>query len=209
MIKIILVDDHQVLLDGIASMLDTQSEFQIVGKARDGKELLSLLLVRKCDVVLLDISMPNMDGIETAKALKALYPSINILCLTTHDEPGLIAKMIENGALGYILKNCSQKELSDAVYKTYRGEAVMNQDVADRLKLGVKQRMLNGYEVKLTKRELEVLKLIAEELTTSEIAEKLFLSQSTIESHRRNLFLKLDAKNAVGLVKRGYQLNFI
>jgi DNA-binding NarL/FixJ family response regulator len=198
MIRIIIADDHSIIRDGLRAMLEKNDFCRIVGEASHGEELLELLKKTPCDVVCTDISMPVMDGVEATKQILKAYPNTRVMCLSMHEEAGFIKKMMDAGAVGYVFKDSSKDELKDAITAVHNGKKYFNQKLFDIL-LNMES---GGKEVSvLSSREKEILKLIAEEYTNPEIAEKLFLSVRTVDTHRQNLIQKLDVKNTAGLVK--------
>jgi DNA-binding NarL/FixJ family response regulator len=199
MIKIIIADDHSIIRDGLKALLEKNPLFAVVGEAANGLELIELLKVKSCDIVCTDISMPAMDGVEATKQIDKKYPKIKIICLSMHEQVDYIKKMMEAGAVGYIFKDSSQEELQLAIETVYQGKKYFNQKLFDILLNDKKSASKN--EVVLSTREKEILKLIAEEFTNAEIAEKLFISVRTVDTHRQNLLQKLDVKNTAGLVK--------
>lgn len=201
-IKIIIADDHTMFLQGVDSMLKNEDSIEIVGKATNGQEVLAILENKEANIVVADISMPKMDGIDLTKELKQKYPEIKILVLSTHSNPQMIAKLIRIGADGYLLKNAEKEELVNAIQSIYNGDSYFSKEVKEihsnhRLKL--KNNISSVTE--LSRREVEILKLIAQELTAQEIADKIFISMNTVNTHRRNLLSKLNVKNTAGLVK--------
>jgi DNA-binding NarL/FixJ family response regulator len=196
---IIIADDHQLFAEGIFSMLNN-TEYKVVGYAADGIALLSLLCGFVPDVVLLDINMPRMNGIESAKRIKALYPHVKIIMLTMYTEPGFYNAAIKNNFDGYLLKNIQRSELIDEIEKVLDGKKVF--PPIDNINLRTNdsdQTHTIGAINSLTEREREVLNLIAGQLTMAEIAAKLYLSQHTVETYRKNLLRKLNQRNTVGL----------
>lgn len=202
-IKVIIVDDHKIFLDGLRTVLEGAEQLNVIGEAESGDQLLELLKEAKPDILLLDINMPGKDGIELTKMLKISRPEIKILLLTMHNETGIIQKGLEAGIDGYVLKNTDRYELIGAIETIMEGESYYSEKVTKTIMEGLKPQGQGSYAnaVKLTKREKDVLKLIAEEFTTSEMAEKLMISQHTIESHRKNLLSKLNVRNTAGLVR--------
>jgi len=197
-IKIIIADDHSIIRDGLKAMLEKNDFCRIVGEAANGEELLELLKTTTCDVVCTDISMPVMDGVEATKQIVKNFPKVKVMCLSMHEEAGFIKKMMEAGAVGYVFKDSSKDELKEAIQAVESGKKYFNQKLFDIL-LNMES---GGKEISvLSSREKEILKLIAEEYTNPEIAEKLFLSVRTVDTHRQNLIQKLDVKNTAGLVK--------
>ena len=198
MIKIIIADDHSLIRDGLKAMLQKDNFCSIVGEAANGNELLELLKKVECDVVCTDISMPEMDGVEATTFITKNFPKVKVVCLSMHEEVAFIKQMMEAGAAGYVFKDAPREELQLAIETVYKGKKYFNQKLFDIL-LNVES---NGKEENvLSSREKEILKLIAEEYTNPEIAEKLFLSVRTIDTHRQNLIQKLNVKNTAGLVK--------
>lgn len=204
-INVFLVDDHQIIRDGIRALLHGVEHIHIVNEASNGVQALRLIRSSpgNIDVVIMDISMPEMDGIEASQKILKEFPHIRILALSMHDEDYYIASMLKKGALGYILKTTGKSELVNAISKVANGQSYFDQQSSSKLLdiLSDKRKNSGAKDNKLTLREKEVLSLIAEELTNNEIAEKLFLSPRTVDTHRRNLLQKLKVKNTAGLVK--------
>ncbi len=203
MIRILLVDDHQMMLDGIAALLAQAPGIRVVATAHHGKEALAAIRNASVDVVLLDINMPVMDGLTACKAIKAERPGVKVIAMSMHGEGRLVKAMLDQGANGYLLKNCGGDELLEAI-RTVHGdgmwlsrEATGNLVEAMRTPAGSAKRPLED----ITTREAEVLRLIAAERTTDEIARELGISVNTVESHRRQLLQKLGARNSAGLVR--------
>ena len=204
MIKVLIADDHKVLIDGIKSILNSENEINVVADASNGQEVLDLLKEVEVDVILLDINMPILDGLDTCKLVHKKYPEIRILALTMYGEGSFISGMLKNGASGYMLKNSNKHEMIDAIRTVYSGENYYSKEVTQNLI----SRMMPGKTVstnpllpRITRREKEILKLIVDEHTTQEISEKLFISLSTVETHRANLLSKLNVRNTAGLVR--------
>jgi DNA-binding NarL/FixJ family response regulator len=203
-IKIGLVDDHNLFREGIKALLLSTKNIEMVLEAVSGKDLLIQLKTTVPDLVLLDLDMEDMNGIEVTKVISQDYPNVKIIILTMHKEERMIAYMMEIGAHGYLLKDTNQAELTEAIEKVYHNGFYFNPRIASAMLKGLKDKSKNepelGNSFQLTKREIEVLHLIAEELTTTEMAEKMFLSERTIEGYRKNLIMKMGVKNAAGLV---------
>jgi two-component system nitrate/nitrite response regulator NarL len=207
MINLLIADDHQVVIDGLKSLLSLEDDFQVVGEAQNGKMVLEALKDQKIDVVLLDINMPEMDGIETARRMREQHPNVKILILTMYNRPEFIRNIIEVGASGYVLKNVGKEELINSIRKVERGEDYFSLSVTNTLMDSFKSGTESS-KVELTKRERGVLTLIAEGNKTSEIAEKLFISTHTVNTHRKNLLSKLNIKNTAGLVRYAIENGF-
>ena len=204
MIRVLIADDHQMLREGIIAMILGSSEIEIVGQAANGIEVLNMLEKTEVDVLLLDINMPHMDGVETCKKVHKLYPLVNVIALTMYDEGALITKMVRNGAKGYILKNTGKEKLTAAIRTVYNGKNFFSDSVKDALFMSMSPVLKSNsgaFIPKLTKREKEIITLVINEFTTAEIAEKLFISVKTVETHRKNLLQKLNVRNTAGLVR--------
>lgn len=204
MIHVLVADDHKVFRDGIASILEDVEDIQVVAQAADGREVLQKLQEIKTDIILMDISMGDAGGIMTTTLVKKDFPKVQILALSMHDESNYIVGMLEAGASGYLLKEAGSAEMIKAIREVAAGKTYYSQQVSavlvQRLTQGNKKKE-KKVGVPLTRRELEILELIAEEYTNPEIAKKLFISIRTVDTHRRNLIEKLEVKNTAGLVK--------
>lgn len=202
-IKVLIADDHHLMIDGLKSLLDSVEQVEIVGIAHDGLEALKIISRKQVDVVLLDIQMPKMNGFEVAAELKTKHPEIKILMLTMYDKPGFIRELLETGVDGYVLKNTGKEELVEGIQAVMAGERYFSKEVEtiffDSLK---KSRDESAF---LTAREVEIMKLIARELTSQEIAEQLYLSHFTVDTHRKNIISKLGVKNTAGLIRYAYE----
>lgn len=199
MIRVFIVDDHPVVIEGIHSLIQNEKGIEWAGQAMNAASCLGFFVNNTADVVLMDISMPGMDGVELCAVMKEKYPGIVILGLSTFNQGLYIKKMMENGASGYILKNSSKEELITAIHAVHNGDIYFSGEVGKALteyqKYSKKELPL------LTSREKEVLALIAEGYTNPQIAEKIFLSPFTVDSHRKNLLAKLNVKNTAMLIK--------
>ncbi len=206
-IKVVIADDHQLVIDGLASLLATDEQIEVVGQARDGRELLGVLDELAPDVILLDINMPHMDGLEATEKIKARFDHIPILILSTYDDVRLVREVLKLGARGYLLKSGTRQELLQAIRTLHGGGNYFSRELSDKMMkaLTVEGSLDESREpllpVSLTRRETEVLRLIAMEYTGKEIAEQLHISINTVETHRKNLLRKLKAKNTAGLVR--------
>lgn len=210
-----IVDDHQLFRSGLISLMDSFQDIEVIGEAGNGQELLNLLEDQKPDVVLMDLNMPVMDGIETTKAIKAKFPEIKIVILTMQDEDKFIVHLIDQGANGYLLKNSHPDEMVHAIRTVVEQEQYFNQMTSqvllNSLREGRKkhQKPTFSNQLELTRREKEVLQLICEGLSNSEISEKLFISIRTVEGHRSNLLNKTDTRNSAGLVAYAMRHNLV
>ncbi len=207
-IKVIIVDDHKIIRVGLRGMLERENDIEVTGEAGNGDEVMNVLAQHPSHVVLMDIDLGETSGIEATKKIKEVYPAIHVLGLTMHEEPNYIIKMLEAGASGYLLKNAGREELLSAIHTVAKGDSYFSQKVSATLLQSITQRknpeesaLKKPNQTPLTDREIEVLRLISQEYSNGEIAEKLFISIRTVDTHRRNLLEKLQVKNTVGLVK--------
>lgn len=210
MIKVAVTDDHGVVLNGIEKMLSTINDIRIIATNSNASETLLNLDKEQPDVLLLDINLPDKNGIELTKEINTKFPSVNIIALTNFEDTSFVKQMLANGAKGYLLKNTTKEELEAAIQIVYSGKEYLQKDIERTLieqSLGKKK--ANPLLPKLTKREKEVMLAIAEELTTLEISEKLFISPKTVETHRMNLLSKLGAKNTAGMIKSAFRLGLL
>ncbi|MFT3935253.1 MAG: response regulator transcription factor [Chitinophagaceae bacterium] len=198
MIKVFIIDDHQVVTEGICALLQNESGIEWMGSCKKPSDLLLLLKKDQPDVLLMDINLPEINGLDLCEQVKKLYPAIHILALSTSDEASTINRMLHNGASGYLLKDANKKEILTAIQEVVKGRQFMNYSVAEIIKADkVKANSLPL----LTKREREILALIAEGLTNPEIATQLFVTVTTVDSHRKNMLTKFGAKNTAALIK--------
>jgi DNA-binding NarL/FixJ family response regulator len=199
MIRLFIVDDHPVVIEGIHSLLKNEKDIEWAGQAMNAQSCLGYFVNNTADVVLMDISMPGTDGVELCTIMKEKYPGIFILGLSTFNQGLYIKKMMENGASGYILKNSSKEELIKAIHTVRDGGIYFSGEAGQAL--AEYQRSSRTELPVLTPREKEILGLIAEGYTNPQIAEKIFLSSFTVDSHRKNLLAKLNVKNTATLIK--------
>jgi two-component system nitrate/nitrite response regulator NarL len=208
MVKLMIADDHQMIIDGIKSILEGEEEVALIGEALHGKQLMKLIAANEPDIVLMDINMPQMDGVEATRYIKKEYPNIKVIALSMYNERGFILQMIESGADGYLLKNTGKELLMEAIHAVSAGEHFFGAEVTKEVMNGLRSPQLTQ-EVVLTKREKEVIELIVNEFTTDQIAERLFISHHTVESHRKNILSKMGVKNTAGLVKYAIQQGIV
>jgi DNA-binding NarL/FixJ family response regulator len=203
-IKVAIADDHKLFRSGLISLLDTTENIRVVLEVGTGKELAEQMTGMVIDVVLMDVEMPEMDGIEASRLLRKTSPQTKIVMLSAHNEKGLILHAIENGACGYLLKDTDRDELIDAINTVMQNGFCFNKDISNLLLKGIvdKEQIQTTFSNKpqLTERELKILELVCKELTNVEISEKLFLSPRTVEGHRQRMIEKIGARNTVGLV---------
>ncbi len=207
-IKVLLVDDHQIVRDGIKLMLEPQAGIDVVGEAEKGTEVLALLKDQHVDVVVMDINMPEKDGIIATKELKEEYPDVKVLALTMSNDDSHVRQMVQAGASGYIMKSAGRQELTKAIHDVMEGKHYFSDQATESIMMDLvknKGKSTVQDEVHITEREKEVLSLIVKEYTNQEIAEKLFISPRTVDAHRRNLLQKTGARNTAGLVTYAFQ----
>ncbi len=205
-IRIFIIDDHQLFIDGLKSLFATEKQFVVVGCANNGKEALQFLETTPVDVVLVDIEMPLMNGFDTASFIIKKHSGIKIIALTTHDEKSIIRKMIEVGASGYLLKNIDKSTLLEAINTVLDGRLYFSSEITVSLNSmtdPVEKLTANRDPAldQLSAREVEILVQIANGKSNTKIAEELFLSPKTIDTHRTNIMQKLNINNVVGLVR--------
>jgi DNA-binding NarL/FixJ family response regulator len=207
-IKVLLADDHKIIRIGLRGILEREEDMEVVGEAESGTEVLDMLQNMVTDVVLMDIDMGRSNGTETTRKVRAMFPDVRVLALTMHEEAEHIIYMLEAGASGYLLKNVGREELLSAIRTVVQGNSYFSHTVSATLlkaitdlksKPASASKQASGSP--LSDREIEVLKLIAQEHSNGEIAEKLFISIRTVDTHRRNILEKLQVKNTAGLVK--------
>lgn len=208
MIKVLLVDDHRLIRDGIRFYLEKEEhEIEIAGEASDGKQALIFLEKNPgaVDILLTDISMPEMNGVELATESNKKFPSVKIIALTMIKDSQYVKQMLQAGASGYLLKNAREKEIVDAVKAVHNGESYYAPEATKAIMDFMSKKKQDNDMVAISKREKEVLRLIIDELSNQEIADKLFISIRTVEAHKRNLMEKTGSKTLAGLVK--YAIN--
>ncbi len=217
-IKVILADDHDIVRFGIASVIRTADDIELIGEASDGRGTIELYKQFTPDVAIVDITMPGMNGIETTRAILESHPDARILILTMHMDEEYLNQALKAGAKGYLLKNCDKQELVNGIRSIAKGDKVFSGTISMLMTEHYinsvtdvhqeKPQPRNG-SIHLTKREKEILNLIADGLTSQEIAESLYISPRTVETHRANLLQKLDIKNTAGLVRYAVENGFI
>lgn len=205
-IRILLADDHALIRSGIATLLQANKDFVIVGEATDGEEAIQKTKELSPDIVIIDLSMPKLSGIEATAIIKKKYPSTSVLVLTMHENEEYVYQILKSGAGGYVLKSAGKEELSAAIRAVVKGEKFFSPRVSQLMAEGYIRRMegqekSTTTEVPLTKREIEILALVAKGLTNQQIASQLFISPRTVDTHRTNIMQKLDIHDVVNLVR--------
>ncbi|MBS1508059.1 MAG: response regulator transcription factor [Bacteroidetes bacterium] len=201
--SVLLVDDHRILLEGMISLI--QEPFFTKETASSGEEALRFIKSTDFDVMITDYEMPGITGLELVKAARAAQPEMKIIMLSMHDDPSVVREVLKTGVLGYVLKKDTHKSLTEALTKVIEGKRFLSDEIAEIL---IHQPMEEEKGV-LTSREIEILRLVAKEFSSRQIAEILFISERTVETHRKNILKKTGASNLVGLIKYAYANNLI
>ena len=204
MITIIMAEDHQMLIDGVKSFFEYDEHINIIGEVNNGEDLVKLVSLKQPKLIITDIRMPKMDGIQATKIIKKEFPHIHVLAMTMFDQPDAIKQMLDAGATGYLLKNSGIKMLTKAIIAVAKGETFFDPNVAfNFMNNYIDKNVTIGKSEKviLSNREREILELIANGKTSKEIAENLFIAKTTVDTHRKNMIRKLDLSNGNELVK--------
>lgn len=214
MINILIADDHAMFADGIASILKNEQSLQVVGTCIDGPSAIEFLKNNKVDILLLDVNLPGMSGIDVCKEVTNNYKDTKVLAISMFNEESFVSEILNNGAMGYILKNTGREELLKAIDTVLSGKSYFSDDVTQTIMKGLMKQRTSSKQSKpelpkISRREKEVLELIMKEHTTQEIADQLFISLKTVESHRSNLLAKLNARNTAGLVRIAMEYNLL
>lgn len=204
MIRVLLVDDHTVVTEGIKLLLHDVGDIQCVAEARNGQSALEALSKVKTDVAMMDIEMPGMNGIKCTEIMAQRFPEVKVIAISIYTDYPHVQSMIKAGAKGYLLKNCGKLELEQCIRKVHAGGTFFSDDLTETLLSGMQGKTVKKdgqYLPSLSRREKEILRLILDEATTGEIADKLFISVGTVETHRHNMMNKLGVRNTAGLVR--------
>ena len=204
--RIFICDDHQMVIDGLHLMFEGNTNFLVVGETTEPKTVVEKLKNLGVDILLTDVGMPGMSGVELSRAVKNNYPAIKILALSMFGDSQIIAEMIDAGISGYILKNAGKVELLEALKKIAEGHNYFGQDITLQLMKSFKR---NQEEIKLTDREIEIIRMIEKDMSTKMIADELFISDRTVETHRKNIMHKTNTQTVVGLLKYAYERKII
>lgn len=209
-IKVLLADDHQIVLEGLEDALSSETDIEVVGTALDGRQALAILERSEVDIAVLDLSMPRMNGLETTQTIRERFPEVKILALTMHKDLKHITEMINAGVRGYILKNRGRKDLVSGIHAVMRGDYFWGEEIGKTIATAMANRSESSdpQAVPITTMEQQVLELIAEGMTTKEIADRLCRAVSTIETHKTNLKKKLNVRNEKLLVRYAVEHGF-
>lgn len=208
-IRLMLADDHRMLREGLRRSM-AERGFEIVGEARDGAEAVELSAAVRPDVILMDVTMPEMDGVEATKLIKQRQPEVRIVMLTMHADQDILAEAIRNGANGYLVKDCSTDEIASAIETVAGGETALSPRLAASMLAEVRrQDGQSEAERVITKREEEVLQLIADGCSTPEVAERLYISQKTVKNHLASIYQKLDARDRTQAVLQAVRMGIV
>ncbi len=210
-IQIMLIDDHQIVIDGLHALLKDVPDVKVIGEANSGEEALRALEYLRPDLLLLDVNMPGMDGVQTCIKAKEKRPGLAVMALTMHNDKGVIQSMTKAGALGYVLKNTSREELVEAIRKVHGGKRFLSEEATETLLTGgtPPANDTDFHPAGLTGREKEILNLIAEGFSNTEIGEQLSISHRTVDTHRTNLMKKIGVRNIAGLIKYAFRHGII
>jgi len=200
-IHLMLVDDHQIMIDGIKALLKNEREFAIISETTKPLTVIDLIGKKMPDIIIADISMPELNGIELTKLIKNKYPEVKVLALSMHNDKQTITEMLQAGISGFVLKNTGKKELIDALEKIADGGMYFSEAITLEIMRSTATVAAPHGETNLTAREIEIVKLIGAELNNAQIGEKLFISERTVETHRKNIFRKINVKSVAGLMK--------
>jgi DNA-binding NarL/FixJ family response regulator len=202
-IKVLIADDHQLFREGLVNLISSAPDIEVIAEAKDGKEATEKTKQLKPDVVLIDIGMPEMNGIEATRILKKQQSGVKVIAVSMHSDRQFVKGILEAGADGYLLKNCTYRQLIDAILSVVEGKKYLSDDITEMVIQGYLEPEEDNPEgqVELSERELEVLKLYAEGKSTREISEKLFISVKTVGTHKQHIFEKLGLKSNADMVK--------
>lgn len=202
-IELFIVDDHYMIIEGIISLMQYQPEINVVGYAQNAESCMAFLQRIQPDVIFLDINLPDKSGIDICKDIKASYPTIKIIALSTFNQNSFINSMLNHGANGYLLKNATKEEMLEAIQTVLAHKQYLSKEVSENIKTQSAQSPM------LTRREKEILKLIADGMTSAEVGKQLFISVTTVDTHRKHLLEKMKVNNTTSLIKVAMQLGLI
>ena len=199
--QILIADDHPTFLEGIGSIISPLGEYEVVAMVPDGKKALDYLKDHKVDLLITDVHMPDMDGVELTRYVKKRYSHTRILVLSIHSDRGTVIQLMQHGIDGFLTKDARKEQILEAIENVLDGNAFFSESIQQAFFKYTSSETETYTQVELSKREIEILKLLSQEYTTQEIADALFISPLTVNTHRKNMLRKLDARNTIGLVK--------
>lgn len=202
-VHVFIVDDHYMVIEGIRSLLQNEREIEWMGHATNAASCLGFLKMQQPDIILMDVNLPDLSGTELCRQVKQSYPAVLVVGLSTFNQQPVVRNMMENGASGYVLKNATKQELLNAIAEVMAGKTYLSMEVAVSLRKQTEELPL------ISRREREVLQLIADGFTNAEIAEKLFISVPTVNTHRKSLLAKFSVNNTAGLIKLAVKHNLV
>jgi DNA-binding NarL/FixJ family response regulator len=209
-IRVLIADDHQLFREGLVNLLSSAPEIEVIGQAKDGKDATEKAVKLKPDILLIDIGMPVMSGIEATRFLKKEMPQLKIIAVSMHSDRQYVKGILEAGADGYLLKNCTYRQLTDAIESVFVGKKILSDDITDMVIKGYLEPVEtdDGFS-ELSEREVEILRLLAEGYSTREISDKLFISVKTVGTHKQHILEKLDLKSNADIIKYALKRGFI
>jgi len=209
-IRVMLADDHRMLREGLSRSM-SEHGFDVVGEARDGAEAVNMAQRLTPDVILMDVSMPEMDGVEACRQVRAAVPETKVVMLTMHTDQEVLANAIRAGACGYLVKDCSTEEIAGAVRTVFSGEVALSPQLAASMLDEVRKLAIvpTSEDRVVTKREEEVLQLIADGCSTSEVADQMYISQKTVKNHLASIYQKLDARDRTQAILRAVRMGIV
>lgn len=202
-VRVFIVDDHYMVIEGIRSLLQNEKDIEWMGHATNAASCLGFLKMQQPDIIFMDVNLPDLSGTELCRQVKQLYPDVLVIGLSTFNQQPVVRNMMENGASGYVLKNATKPELLNAIAEVMAGKTYLSMEVAVSLRKQTEELPL------VSRREREVLQLIADGFTNAEIAEKLFISVPTVNTHRKSLLEKFKVNNTAGLIKLAVKHNLV
>ncbi len=210
-IRIVIADDHHIMLDGLAALLRGQDHIEVTGTYYNGRHLLDALAETQPDIALVDISMPEISGPELTALIRKSHPAVSVITLSMHDDTTYIRAMLEAGAAGYVLKTANNRQLLEAIRIVYEGKSYFSPEISGKITALLLQQegAPADRQPRLTEREIEILRLIAAEYNNGQIASRLFISERTVETHRKNMMRKTNNKTIIGLIKYAMERHLI
>lgn len=209
-VRVLIADDHQLFIDGLKALLRREKNIQIMGEVSNGLDALEFIKKQQPDLLITDISMPGMSGVELTRQVKLHYPDVKVLVLSMYNDREIVSEILMSEAEGYILKNTGRQELMNAIHRIVDNSTYYSNEVLNIMMTRMKrQKAIEKNTALLTTREIEIVKLIMEEYSSGEIAEKLFISKRTVDTHRKNIIQKTSTRTLVGLLKFAIENNLV